>query len=372
MDLPPHSQLPIEHLAASFDDVTNSYKFYWFLAILEHVRNGDAPVVPIEQLLAHMVASVWYPTNYFRLSFGKQDRLSAIVVGLEVSAGLPIDSPRGRVAESALAHLRQRDWIGRQIASLANFVPYRFLRPFFAAALRGAKDWEVNRRIVSLAEDSFRNTEAPCLYRFTTGRAPCIEIHPAWLQYLQRHLPILTGFCLWRLVNYLQKHNPNVPNIAGKLFEPQVRDLRLARTFWSIVLQAGEPLTCLYTGQPVTRDNLTLDHFLPWRFVAHDQLWNLVPVTRSANSAKGDSLPDLALYFEPFADLQYRALQIVSRAPGTGRLLEDYVLLCKASDQTELQNLTLSRFREALYNALVPQMQIAANMGFAVGWRYVA
>jgi len=32
--------LPIPDLAASLRDVTNSYKFYWLLAILDHEREG--------------------------------------------------------------------------------------------------------------------------------------------------------------------------------------------------------------------------------------------------------------------------------------------------------------------------------------------
>lgn len=369
-ELPPFSGLPVELLAACFSDVTNSYKFYWFLAILKHVREAQGRVVPVDVLLARMVADVWYPINYFRLFLGKQDRLGAIATELGTGAGLPMDSSRSRVEESALAHLYKRDNIGRQIASLADYVPYRFLRPFFARVLRGIKDWEINRRIAALSEGAFSNPNSPCLYRFVVTPTPGIELHPRWYEYLQQHLTILTGFCLWHLVNYLQKHNPNVPNIAGKLFEPQARDLRQARTFWKIVLEQSEQLTCLYTGQPVTKEDFTLDHFLPWRFVAHDQLWNIVPVTKSANSAKSDSLPDLALYFDSFANIQYQALQIVSRVARATRLLEDYALLLKAGSLAELQNLTFSRFREALYAVMIPQMQIAANMGFATGWRY--
>jgi hypothetical protein len=67
--LPYSDRLPVPILAAVFDEVTNSYKFYWFLAILEWVREEQTPLLPLDALLARMVASVWYPTNYFRLSF---------------------------------------------------------------------------------------------------------------------------------------------------------------------------------------------------------------------------------------------------------------------------------------------------------------
>jgi hypothetical protein len=368
--LPPSSRLPVSALAASFDEVTNSYKFYWFLAILEQVREVPARFIPLDALLARMVASVWYPTNYFRLSFGKQDRLGNVVALLGEQAGLPMDSPRSRVTQTALAHLERRDEVGQEIRSLANFVPYRFLRPFFARILRGANDWEVNRRIETLAESAFHDPQTPCLYRFVDIGQPGIEIHPDWFEYLQQQLTILVGFCLWHLVNYLQKNNPNVPNIAGKLFEPQVRDLRQARTFWNIVLTQDKELTCIYSGQPLQKGDFSLDHFLPWRFVAHDLLWNLLPTSRAVNSSKSDNLPDAALYFDPFAYMQYRAVQAVTRTSQSGRLLEDYVLLFKVSATTDFEGMTFPNFRDALHQSIAPQLQLAANMGFPTGWRY--
>jgi hypothetical protein len=253
---------------------------------------------------------------------------------------------------------------------LANFVPYRFLRPFFAQTLRGANDWEVNRRIKTLAEGVFNNPQTPCLYRFVDAPRPGIEIHPGWFEYLRQHLTILTGFCLWHLINYLQKNNPNVPNITGKLFEPLERDLRQARTFWNIVLAQAEEMTCIYSGQPLQKGDFSLDHFLPWRFVAHDLLWNLLPTPKAVNASKSDNLPDAILYFDPFADMQYQAVQVIARTPKSARLLEDHVLLFKVETITDLQTMTFPRFRDMLHEAIAPQLQIAANMGFSTGWRY--
>ncbi|MBK5968358.1 MULTISPECIES: HNH endonuclease domain-containing protein [Thiorhodovibrio] len=57
----------------------------------------------------------------------------------------------------------------------------------------------------------------------------------------------------------------------------------------------------------------TFAHHLPWSFVVHDQLWNLIPVPPSVNSAKSNRLP-AADYLEPFTRLQHQALQIASAA----------------------------------------------------------
>ncbi|GAP06119.1 hypothetical protein ATHL_00965 [Anaerolinea thermolimosa] len=64
VSLPYSSILPVSSLASIFDQVTNSYKFYWFLAILEAVRDGEGRILPMQKLLARMTARVWYPINY--------------------------------------------------------------------------------------------------------------------------------------------------------------------------------------------------------------------------------------------------------------------------------------------------------------------
>ncbi len=366
--LPSAPSLPVPDLAASLRDVTNSYKFYWLLAILDHVREGGAATVAIDELVARMVVAVWYPSNYFRLSFGKQDKLGEAALALRDAAQVPPNAPRAQVMDAARAHMAAGSAAGKMIRRLDKYVVYRFLRPFFAAQVRGVPDWEVNRRIVELAAQSFARGEAPCLYRFgEEGRS--IELHPRWQEYLQHNLAIVTGFCLWSLVTYLQRNNPNVPNIAGKLAEPGQRELGTARRFWRTVLAVQGPLRCVYSGE-LLEGVASLDHFLPWSFVAHDLLWNIAPTAPSVNSAKSDRLPDFARYFEPFAAQQYAAVQAVAQQARHAALLEDYILLLKTPSVEALRGLPFDAFRRVLEETLAPQVQIARSMGFAAGWSY--
>lgn len=369
--LPYSSKLPIEHLAASFGNVTNSYKFYWFLAILEHIRENRTPFAPLDALLARMVADVWYPTNYFRLSFGRQDRLGQIAVQVGARSGLPMDIGKREVVQAVMDCLVEGTPLARDITSLGQYVPFRFLRPFFAAQLQGLDDWRVNTAIAERADQGFADRSNPCLYRVVSQPAVGIEIQPDWFEYINRHLPIVLGFCLWHLVNYVQKNNPNVPNVSSKLFEPEQRDLKQARAFWNMVFDRLGALTCIYSGQAMQKGSFSLDHFLPWRFVAHDLLWNIIPAPKAINSAKSDNLPDLTRYFDSFARLQYEALKAVV-APQRARLFEDYVLLLRVDSVAEIQSLPFGQFRVALYDVIAPQIQIAVNMGFTPQWGYTA
>lgn len=364
--LPKTSLLKIEYLAASFNNVTNSYKFYWFLAILDHVRETQERTIPIPHLLARMVANVWYPTNYFRLSFGKLDRLSQITLALKEQSHLPLDAKKGDVIAAVLAILAQPTPFGRQILSLANYVPTRFLRPFLAEALRGQAGRDVDKLTPKFAAEAFEST-SPCLYRFGPD-GQTIEIHPRWFDYLQTHLPIITGFSLWHLHGYLQRNNPNVPNISAKLFAPEQRNLNHCRQFWQVALAGLGEIICIYSGQPMSQIE-SLDHFLPWSFVTHDLLWNIVPTPRTVNSVKSDQLPHFSHYFDPFAQLQYDAFQVVARS-AKQKLLEEYVLLFKTQTVQDVATLPAPLFKSVLHDTLAPQLQIARNMGFAPDWRY--
>jgi len=307
----------------------------------------------------------------FRLSLGKQDQLNDIPLRLREARGLAPHERPAAVRQAALEELRDgRSAVGGKILNLGVYVPRRFLTPFFEAELRGRKDAEKNRLIERLAEEAFGDEERPGLYRFVSddGR-PTIEFHPGWYDYFKMHAHILKDFCLWNLLLYVQKNNPNAPNLAAKLFAPGVRDLSRARRYWETALEVLGPRPCVYSGILVDRRAYSLDHFLPWSYVAHDLLWNVVPTTASVNSAKGDRVPELERYFGDFARLQHEALRVVATA-ARAKLVEDYTLLFRASSLEELWAVAFGRFEETLYDTISPQVQIAENLGFVTGWRY--
>lgn len=367
--LPLSPEVAVDRLAGSFNDVTNSYKFFWFLAILEHVKTSQSPIIPIRELLAQMVAFVWCPANFYLLSFGKQDQLRNLTQQLLDSTSLAVDTKPKTVKAAAIEQMAYAGRLGRGLSKLGDYVPYRFLRPFVGDGMTGLVDQKVNAAIVEKAAKAFSERPVDVPYRFVGKDA--IELSVPWHQYFSRHHEILAGFCFWRLVNYLQTHNPNVTNIAGKLFIPEQRDLKLAKRFWNTALSLKGPIPCIYSGQPMTPNHFSIDHFLPWRFVAHDLLWNLIPTPKEVNSSKSDCLPDSDLYFERFTDLQFQGAQAVA-SMGKASLLEDYILLLRLDNVEHLLTMPYSNFHKELRDAIAPQMQIAKNMGFRTNWRYTS
>jgi len=170
MNLPFSDTLPVQYLSSIFNKTTNSYKFYWFLAILESIKEQDVRIISINSLLAKMLTLVWYPVNYYRLSFGKLDRLGNIA--LEIKERLQIHQDVGvSDLNDELIKLLNSDYpriLASKVKSLKRYVCFRLLRPWFADELRGIKDTRVNDAIVQLAGENFR--EGKKMARFTENQ----------------------------------------------------------------------------------------------------------------------------------------------------------------------------------------------------------
>lgn len=370
-NLPSSEELPIEFLAACFQNTTNSYKFYWFLSILEHVKIHNSRTILIDDLKSTMIAKIWYPTVYYRLSFGKQDRLTLAATMLNPTGSSDLSYDSLQLADSIPTLRKESREFAKEFSNLGRYVPYRFLEPFFRHTLSGVKDHAKNNLIAELAEKSFTGMDFPSIYRFITAKNEAVEIHPHWYDYLLQHIVILEGYCLWNLLNFLQLRNPNVPNIAGKLFPPRARNLTQARQYWQAVLQSDTALRCIYSNEILATENLSLDHFLPWRYVTHDLMWNIIPTLPQINSSKGDRLPDFVKYFDDFSHMQFSAIQVVATSAHVkSAWLEDYIVLLACESRKNLIHIPYNAFHDKLYETLAPQLQIARSMGFIGNWSY--
>ena len=78
MQLPNSNGLPVNLLAACFNNTSATYKYYWFLSVLQSVENQNM-TIPKKELFARMISNAWFTVNYFHVSFGKQDLIQDAV-----------------------------------------------------------------------------------------------------------------------------------------------------------------------------------------------------------------------------------------------------------------------------------------------------
>lgn len=188
--------------------------------------------------------------------------------------------------------------------------------------------------------------------------------------YLLVNSDLIRKAIYWELLNFLQKNTPNVIGLPEKLFKPVCRDLQKARKFWNTYREIVGRVDCIYSGERLT-GTISLDHFVPWSYIVHDQIWNIVPTSRSVNSTKGDQLAAVDVYLPRLIHLHYNAFRTIfhSNLAIKEILLEDYCSLFK-KELKEIDALPEDVFGKVYSNTLVPMLQFAANMGFGSGWRY--
>ena len=346
MNLPYSKGLHINLLAACFNNTSATYKYYWFLSILQSLEAGKIRIQKRE-LFAQMISNAWYTVNYFHISFGKQDRLQRAIEIVKSCESLMIDDKRDKIFNQ-LINTNSKDSLN-QLKYFNNQVPHWFLSPWFP---------HMNRNDINLFSQEFKNQ---CLYSLNEDT---IEINEVWLRYLIQNSKVLKDFCYWNLVIFLQSKNPNVPDIPNKLIKPALRNNlnNQRKNFWDIVVGELGSVNCIYTGKKLTVGNYAVEHFIPYSFVSHDLIWNLIPADKSFNSTKGDKLPILDKYFNPFFLLQESAIKIVKEKNPKNRFLEDYLTIF--SDLEETNGLSEYFTKEKFKDRLQPIITIASNNGF--------
>ncbi|MFK7950024.1 MAG: HNH endonuclease domain-containing protein [Saprospiraceae bacterium] len=359
--------MDIQSLSRVFQKTSTSYKFYWFYSLLKAIKANKKEVL-LTDLYIQMVVNVWYPNHYFKINFGIQDRLGKLAneaLGIK-ELNLKIDTKTGVLTQELSKFITKhpKHSFSKSLLKLQDYVPFRFISPWLKPVTKGLKDGKLNREINRLATVG-TNHKLP--YYFDNDK---LIFDEDWFNYLQKHLKIMEDFCFWNLLNYLQKRNPNVPNIAAKLFPPTNADRSLSKQhkFWKTIIEhQNQPIRCVYSNE-IINEKYSLDHFIPWSFVTHNQLWNLTPITQSVNSQKSNNLPKLDLYFEPFSNLQYAVFQTAFQL-NLNKRLEDYLDVFNA-DLHQIQQLSKSDFKTKLRQQIEPLSQIAANMGFTKDWIY--
>lgn len=356
MGIPPSFHLTTQYLNRVFDKTVATYKFYWFLGLLDLFVKQGKTRMNVWEIMISMVANAWYPVNYFRLSFGKSESLYEAILALQKEYNIPINISV-RDLTQLLHELIQNSEVRKRLNFLQMNVPFRFLRPWI--------DTSDDRQTV-IRSQSFENE---CLYKLEKIDGTLyVELNPVWLDYLKANYDILSAFAYWGLTNFLQVRNPNVPNIPSKLVKKEERSsLSAQHKFWDTAISHGLEVRCPYTDHLLKKRGYDLDHFIPWSFVSHDLLWNLIPVDSSINSSKSNRLPDLNLYIPKLAEAHQAALRINLEVGKPNKLWEDYLSLGHTAQ--EIVEMDKEHLLDCFFHTFSPMHQIAMNMGFEV-WRY--
>lgn len=345
------------------DKVVASYKMYWLLALLDEISLGNFEI-EFRTLICKMVVKAWYPLLKYKLSFGLCDNLAKVATYISDTYNLESNYDERKLFD--FIYSSQDKTLNKMLKELTLNVPYRFLSPFFENKLRGQK--KVQKIIEELSKE-----DNECIYEIYKNNKDenCIRIKGNWCNYLKFNYRIIQGWAYYRLVCFLQKRNPNVPGIAMKLEAPKNRDLREQTKIWKKVIEQRNIID-LYTGLDFTETNyndygvLSIDHFIPWSFVLHDQMWNLVPTFKNINSKKSDNLLQYDTYIDKFCEMQYEAFCFVVDENRKNQI-EEYGQVLKVDNIRKFKKENKEEeFVRRMKQEIGPVYGVALNQGFGV------
>ena len=364
MQIPYSEKLNTASLARIFDNKSESYKLFWFKAILHGVGLGRS-VIPFRDLIERMIVDAWYMVSEYKLNLGPADNLEKTVLYIaEKENFLPTEKE-----DVILSYLHNSDdrELRRLMTVLSQNVPYRLQAPLIQTP--DSKLWNKLGGITD-----YINSQDGVIYLIERKRSieSRIIIDPLWMDYLQSNLGIPIGWTDFNLITYLQRRNPTVPAISNKIYPPQERKLTSATNYWKYIIQQGS-VRDIYSGEELTTRGLSIDHFVPWSYVASDELWNLIPTEKNINSSKSNNLPDWDTYFCRLAHAEYDAYLLTGSDERASMLFEKCAKENLNNEEVRYrlykQGQTEPHFTNQLEELLLPIYESARNMGFRK-WTY--
>ncbi len=364
----PTGQVEVEKLTALFNSRSSTYKFFFCLSLLDVIDEGKDRE-KLSLILLKILAKAWYPLIKFNLSFGTWDSLKEMVAKLQddpliKSQGFNFESLSEQKLYQYLTKIYSaHPLLIKELKTLNRYVPTRFLSPWIG-------------QNSNLAYDIFYDNALYGL--FATPHDPILNyevvINPNYLLYLRAHSKLIRNYTFYLLTTFLEKQNPQVPNIALKLIHPQSRESLTKETnFFKEFIENCQDFTCIYTKQKLlSQDKFALDHFIPWSFCFSNTIWNLTPIDASTNSQKSDYLPSLEEYLDPLCEQHYDLFHYhlekkhldLKATSKFSKFVDDYLQLGVSIE--DLASLNKLDFAKCLNDHLAPAYQVAKNHGFKI------
>lgn len=302
------NDLNIDSFIHMLDDTTECYKFYWLDALLKLFSLGKTEIV-FDDLINQMIADAWYSVVEYHLHLGPKNAsgkimnsLERAVIKLSQLTNIPNDADRDTIILAVKENDRE---LHGEKDQLTKNVPYRMLSPFMHEVKGNDRIWDQKKRLIAYIEQLNKKECIP--YQITNGAGlkKRVVINEEWQIFFMDNFVTISGWIEVKKVRYLQGRNPGVPGIIYKLVPEnnKQRKLRYVRNLWNTIIET-KPVYDIYSEKLLGLNDFDIDHFVPWSFVANDELWNLLPMDSSLNSSKSNNLPQWK-YFELFAKNQY-------------------------------------------------------------------
>jgi hypothetical protein len=184
----PLSDTDIDKLWHVFDSKATSYKYFWFLSILQLFKEKGESSIMYKDVLVKMVLCAWRYVFFIDCTFPQIDQLPYYLETIDKK----IESSsrtKGIVIDKIIDKYYNKWDLGSLLSPLLKNVPYRFLSPWIP--------FTSNNDVIALSNQK----EAKCLYSLQDDY---ITINPMWSEFLLENYDKIALFIEKELRLYLK------------------------------------------------------------------------------------------------------------------------------------------------------------------------
>lgn len=281
-------------------NIQNSHKLYWLSAVLKNSTSSGQ--ILFDDIANDMIIDAWYTVSEFHVHLGPckydmkekshvpQDAIEVIIRWLLNNTSLNEKSSREELLAKLVDLKDDGEFIKRK-QDIVRYAPYRLLSPFLKDYVTEA-DFNKDSVICAHINEVNKITLLPYTINMNKKRLlRSITIPDEWRRFFVSNRVELLGWIERVKIEYLQDRNPEMPGMVYKLSKGgESRDLRRVRALWDAIMEAGIEVFDIYSGELIKRTDYDVDHFIPWTYVANNEMWNLCPVKSSINLDKSNRI----------------------------------------------------------------------------------
>ncbi len=366
-----HNTLDIEGFSHMMKDPSYCYKFYWLEAIVHLISEGVAETT-FNDIIDEMICNAWYSVREFHIHLSGlqadgqvRDGLERAVITLSELSDLLANASKIEIKNAIKEHEAELKASKEQ---LTNMVPYRALAGFFPDKLSDP-DWTTRRITAYIQRINKEAVLLPYVLGEESRLAKRVLFQPAWMEMIQDNTVSILGWIQYEKVKWLQNNNPEVPGLVYKLapMDEKMRKLGNVRKLWDGIISLSD-VRDVFTDEVVTTKQYDVDHFIPWSFVMNDELWNLMPMDSSLNSAKSNRLPNWDPFFKRFASNQFLMYGLIHEKEELHKLFEacyrDNLHSIWASQELYRKGNSKEEFYNILQKNMQPLYDSARRQGY--------
>ena len=172
-----------------FDSKATTYKYFWFLSIMELYVGNNQTVIPFKNIISRMISNAWPYLNKENVEFPKIDQLPkylSIVIDRT-----PLENSSGRkMVEDVILEFYNKAGLESTLSPLLKNVPYRFLSPWIP--------FTSNEEVIAKSNEK----GARCPYSLQDDH---ITINPIWSDYLLKNYYEIISFIEKELLSFLKR-----------------------------------------------------------------------------------------------------------------------------------------------------------------------